>query len=203
MKILGLKSWTSFAEKCLLVIWWIECALFVFAIIAFIFLSKQGYNLGLPVTFSETTINQIGPIDHSSFLGILKVSQGNFYVHLKGNFITVFTLILVTSLIGIVTLIITHQLRMIFSNFRKNVPFTTSNIKRIRNIAYALLIFAVFQWCFTILTKITLLSIFKLGKIGLTCDFSLGYFMFGVMLLLISEILKKGLLLEEERKLII
>lgn len=203
MKILGKKSWTSLIAKFLTFFWWVECALLGLVLIAFALLYKRGYDLGLSATFTEIPIYQMNSNYKNFVPGILKTSKGTLYVHLNGSLVTLLFILMVVTIVAGVILIITHQLKMIFSDFEKNIAFNVRNIARIRNIAYTLIGYSIFNWLFQIATNIFLNTNFLMGKIDLNYDFSFGYLVFGLMLLLFSEIFKTGLLLEEEGKLTI
>ncbi|WP_214225644.1 DUF2975 domain-containing protein [Pedobacter sp. B4-66] len=205
MKTLGNKSLSTVIAITLNVVWWIEWAvaagfLILLAVAGHI---RGGYVLQLPVTFSETTISTVRSISSNFPGGHINATDGILSLQIQANSPNIILLLFGYGLIFASINIITYQLKIIFSNFKKNLPFNELNINRIRNIAIVLIAYSVVQWLYVVLVNVILSSNLKWGHMDLTYNFSVSYALMGLMLIIVAEIFKIGLSLEEEKQLTI
>jgi len=205
MKTLGNKSLSAVIAITLNVLWWIELAvaagfLILLGIAGQI---RSGYVLQLPVSFSETTISTVRSINSNFPGGHINTTDGILSLQIQANGPNVILLLFGYGLIFAAVNIITYQLRAIFSNFRKNLPFNALNISRIKNIAIVLIAYSVVQWLYVVLLNRILSSNLKWEHLDFTYNFSVSYALMGLMLIIVAEIFKIGLSLEEEKQLTI
>jgi hypothetical protein len=206
MKILGNKSLSAVIAMILNFAWWIEWA---FAAVFLIIMGISGqirgaYVLPLPVTFSETTIGTVQSISKTFPGGHINTTNGILSLTIQSNLTNVVLLLVGCGFIFASISIITYQLKMIFSNFKKNLPFNILNIYRIRNIAIVLIAYSVVQWLYVVLVNMILNSKMKWDHhLELSYSFSVNYALMGVVLIIVVGVFQIGLSLEEEKQLTI
>ncbi|SEA76501.1 DUF2975 domain-containing protein [Pedobacter hartonius] len=205
MKILGNKSLSAVISIILNFVWWIEWAFAaVFIIMMWISIHIRGECvLPLPVTFSEITIGTVQSINKTFPGGHINTTNGILSLQVQANIINVVLLAIGYGFIFALISIITYQLKMIFSNFKKHLPFNTLNIYRIRNIAIVLIAYSVVQWLYVVLVNTILNSQIKWRHMELSYSFNVNYALMGVILIIVAGIFQIGLSLEEEKQLTI
>jgi hypothetical protein len=205
MKTLGNKSLSAILAKCINVIWWIAWIGFVVLITAIIMTAviKKAFVLNIPVTYAAVTIAQIQPAGGGFPPGVLNSTNGSLYVQIAATWPYVIMLLAALTIIFAAVLMVTYQLKIIFSNFRNNLPFNEPNISRIRHIAVVLIGYALAQWLFNIAVNQILVSNFRWEHITLTYSFNISCLLTGIVLIVIAEIFKQGTALDNENKLTI
>jgi hypothetical protein len=206
MKTFGNKSWTAIIALLINIIWWGEW-LWIIYTIAGIFEAayyRGGYAPHVPIAFNQATI--AAPI--KSFYAPLNITHlnctsGDLYFNVDATWQSISVLVGFYIVVFTGIAIITYQVKVIFSNFSKNLPFNAVNIPRIKNIAYVFIAYSVLQWASTIVIREVLVRIVHWRKFELIYDFDFKYFIFGIVLFIVAEIFKIGAALEEERNLTI
>ena len=206
MKILGKKSLSAVLVKAINIVWWIQWIASAVLLTAVVItsLSKSSMKLNVPVTFSSGSYKQIATLSKNTTDGIVNVVNGSFSFDISTSFLNTLILFVGLAVILAFVILITYQLKLIFSSFRQNSPFYELNINRIRNIGSMLIIFSILQWLSDICINEFLISHFKWGDgIALTYHFNVSYLIAGLLLIIVAEIFKLGAALEEENKLTI
>ncbi|WP_295791972.1 DUF2975 domain-containing protein [Mucilaginibacter sp.] len=205
MKALGNKSLSSVFAKAINVFWWLEwiALIVVVAMVIIAAIVKKAYAVTVPVTFSEVTLRRVQPLNNDFPLGILNTTSGNLYLQLNASWQSVAMLLMGFALLFAVVIMVTYQLKTIFSNFKQDIPFNEANISRIRNIAFVLMAYSGVQWLFIVVENQVLTSNLKWEHIHLTYSFNFSWLITGVILLVVAEIFKQGTLLDNEQKLTI
>ncbi|HEY4322883.1 MAG TPA: DUF2975 domain-containing protein [Mucilaginibacter sp.] len=205
MKTLGNKSLSTIIAAIINVVWWVEwvvCgAIITIGIITAIV--KQGFTLNIPVTFSTIKLLDVSPVNKDFPGGILNSTNGNLFIQIHATWQNIAMLLVAFVSISAMIMIITYQLKVIFSNFKQNLPFNELNFSRIRNIAMVLIVYSVLQWVTVIIVNQMLISNLNWGQVRLTYGFNVGCLFTGLILLIVAEIFKLGVLLEEEKSLTI
>ncbi|HEY2580456.1 MAG TPA: DUF2975 domain-containing protein [Mucilaginibacter sp.] len=146
---------------------------------------------------------QVPPVNKDFPGGILNSTNGNLFIQMHATWQNVTMLLIAFVSISAMILIITYQLKVIFSNFKQNLPFNELNISRMRNIAIVLIAYSVLQWVTVVIMNQMLLSNLNWGSVKLTYGFNISCLFTGLILLIVAEIFKLGVLLEEEKSLTI
>jgi len=205
MQVLGNKSLSAILARIINTFWWLEWIAFCVVIIATIAagIGKKTFTIDIPVTYAAITLKQIAPVNSDFASGILNATSGHLSLDVGTSWQSVIVLITGFAIVFAVAITITYQLKIIFSNFKKNLPFTELNISRIRNIAFILITYSVIQWLFIIVVNQILMSNLKWEQVKLTYSFNLSALSIGIVLVVIAEIFKLGAWLDNERKLTI
>ena len=205
MKTLGTKSLSTVLSRVIQVVWWIElvAAVCITAAIIITPFFKEEVSFNTPVTFSNVNVKNVTAAAPDIQTGQLTVTDGRFYFPVQTNFTN--TLIMTIIVIGAFSflILITYQLKQIFSSFEKNEPFMEINIKRIRKIGIILIAYTVAQLLYNIAVNQYLVSHFNWDNTQLTYSINLIALFTGVTMIVIAEIFKLGTFLEEEQKLTI
>lgn len=206
MKAIGYKSLSNILFLIINAVWWLEWIATIVITSVFIIASfTQKYiNINIPVSFSPVNFKTVRAINKDALEGSLQVMNGNFSFQIHTGFLN--TLIFLIGFIAVcsVILLITYQLKMIFSSFKMNDPFNELNIKRMNLIGILLIGFSFLQLLFNILINQYLNSQFNWKEaVALTAGFNINYFLTGVILIIIAGIIKLGASLENENKLTI
>ena len=204
MKKLGNKSLSSFLGLSLNIIWWIEWILCsaILSVLLIVSIVKNELNLSVPVTFASVDYKKIGSQDNSIPGAHLELTNGNISFPIHTDLPNILLLITGFALFFSVVILITYQLKLIFSSFVQQQPFHERNIPRIRKIGIILIIFSFLQFLFRIVLTQFLITHFKWEDgIVLTYSFNISCLITGVILIIIAEIFKLGSSLEEESKL--
>jgi hypothetical protein len=206
MKTIGRRSLSTIIATGLKVIWWGEWAWIAYKIYMILAAAyyRGGYAPHVPITFEDATI--AAPIK-SLYTAIttthLNCTSGDLYFSVDATWKSISVLIAFYLIVFAAISITTYQLKLIFSNFSKNLPFNEVNIPRIKNIAYVLLAYTIVQWTGTIIIREVLVRIVHWRRFELTYDFNFNYLILGLVLLFVAEIFKMGTALEEENNLTI
>lgn len=206
MKTIGRRSLSTVIATGLKAIWWGEWVWIIYTI-AEIFEAayyRGDYAPHVPIAFKDATIvAPIGTIYKDFKFTHLNSTSGDLYFQVNATWKSISVLIAFYLIVFAAISIITYQLKIIFSNFSKNLPFNEVNIPRIRNIAYVFLAYTIVQWAGTIIIREVLVRIVHWRRFELTYDFNFNYFILGIVLLFVAEIFKWGTALEEENNLTI
>jgi Protein of unknown function (DUF2975) len=206
MKSLGNKSLSKIFAVIINILWWIEWigsgVLIIVMLITYF--SGRSMTLTVPVTFSSIPLSKIHSIKSGLPDGVLNVMNGNFSIPVENNLQN--TLMLLTAGIAIcaVLIVVTYQLKLIFSSLSRDQPFDELNVLRIRNIGIVLIIFSFLQFLSNITLNWFLVGHFSWEDgIKLTYLFKISYLVTGVVLIIVAEIFKQGASLKEETNLTI
>ena len=206
MKSLGNKSLSKILSIILNIMWWIEwigSGILITVILITCFLGKN-ISLNFPLTFSSVTFKTVTSISKDIPAGVINVMNGNFYLPIDNTWQNIWMLLAGSIVICAVFIVITHQLKLIFSSLSNNQPFNELNVLRIRNIGIVLIVFSFLQFLSNIILNQFLLSHFNWEEgIKLTYTFNVGYLITGVILIIVAEIFKEGVSLKEETNLTI
>jgi hypothetical protein len=187
------------------VIWYIE---WIVAITFLVMLGvaghmRGGYALQLPITFEEHTAARLAPINGNTESGILNTTAAILVYHVDANLQNIIMIIFGYGSVFTVVVLITGQLRLMSKDFNLNAPFQKLSIFRIKYIAFVLIGYSFIQWLFVAVVNHFTYQNFKIKNLALTYDFNFSCLIIGVILLIVVEIFKVGIELEEERKLIV
>ncbi len=206
MKTLGTKSLSAVLSGIIQVVWWVELVAVVgitAAIITTPFFKEQ-VSFNTPVTFSNVSVKNVEAAVPNLPAGELIATDGNFSFLVQTNLVN--TLIMAAVFMAAFTflILVTYQLKLIFSSFKKNEPFMAVNINRIKKIGFIVIVYAIAKLLYSIALNQYLLSHFKWeGSIKLTYSVNLIALFAGATLIILAEIFKLGAFLDEEQKLTI
>lgn len=211
MKLLGNKSLSKILSVILNILWWIEwigSGILITVILITWFLGgnirEKNISLNFPVTFSPVTFKTVPSISKDVPAGIINVMNGNFYVPVDNNWQNILMLLAGSIAICAVFIVITYQLKLIFSSLSINQPFNELNVLRIRNIGIVLIVFSFLQFLSNIIVNQFLVSHFTWHEgITLPYTFKISYLVAGIILIIVAEIFKEGVSLKEETNLTI
>jgi hypothetical protein len=205
MKTLGNKSLSAFLAKVINVIWWMEwiALIIVVTVVTITAIVKKAFTVNIPVTFADITLKQVRPLNKDFPLGTLNATTGTLYLHEDASWQNVLMLLIGFMVFFAAVILVTYQLKVIFSNFKRDIPFNETNISRIRNIAFLLMVYAAIQWLFVIVVNQVLMSNLNWENIKLTYSFNISCLVTGIILVVVAEIFKQGALLDNEQKLTI
>lgn len=206
MKILGNKSLSTILSKIISVIWWIECVgavVIVGAVLLTPFFEKE-VNFITPVSFSAVTVRTVESGANNIPAAQLTASEGSFTFPVQTDLTTTLIMASVIALTFAFFILITYQVKCIFSSFAKNDPFVESNVPRMRSIGLTLVAYSLTRLLYNIGLNQYLLVHFKWNNgIQLTAGFNSSIFFIGLIIIVIAEIFKLGTSLENEQKLMI
>lgn len=206
MKALGKKSLSAILSIIINIVWWIEWIAGTVLIIAIMIatFSNKNVSLSVPVSFSSVNFKTVSSVANTIPAGQMQVMNGNFIFPIN---ITLQNSLLITAgvlMAFAVLLLITYQLKIVFSNFRRNQPFNELNIPRIRNVGILLIYISVLQWLFNIALNLFLNSHFKWDpEVKLTYHFDVSFLISGVIIIIVAEIFRMGFVMEEDNTLTI
>ncbi len=206
MRTLGNKSLSAIIAVAINIIWWLEwiAAGIVTAVIIIASFTQRSISLSLPVTFSNVVFKQLVSANKDQPEGQLEVMNGNVSFQINNNIQNMLILLAGTAVIFFALLLLTYQLKLIFSRLARNHPFDEANIPRLRNIGFILIGFSFLQWLISVVIDQVLTSRFKWGDgVSLTYSFNISYLVAGIILIIVAGIFKTGVSLEEEQSLTI
>jgi len=206
MKILGKKSLSTVLGNAINIIWWFQwiASAVLFTVFTATSVLKSTLKVSVPVTFSSGSYKKIVALGKNMSDGNLNVMNGNFSFDINTSFLNTLLLFLGIAVICGFIILITYQLKLIFSSLKQNSPFYDMNIKRIKTIGTLLIIFGILQWLTNISINHFLISHFNWADgINLTYHFNIGYLAAGLLLIIVAEIFKVGVSLKEENNLTI
>lgn len=206
MKAIGSKSLTNILFFIINVVWWLEWISYIIITGVFIITSfTQKYiKLDFLISFVPVNFKSVRTLNNNVLDGSLKVMNGNFSFLIQNSFLnTLICLIGIVALFSVI-LLITYELKMIFSSFTKNDPFNEMNIKRMNLIGIILIGFSFIQLILNILMNQYLKSHFNWNDaVTLITLFNSNYLVAGVIVIIIAGIIKLGASIENENKLTI
>ena len=206
MKSLQNKSLSKILSIILNVIWWIEwigSGVLITVILVTAFL-KQSISLNFPLAFSSVTFKTVSSVNKNLTPGVIKVTNGNFYMPVDNNWQNILMLLAASIAVGSVFIIITYQLKLLFSSLSNNQPFDTLNVLRIRNTGIGLIVLSLLLFFLNIIINQFLQSHFTWDKeISLTYTFNISYLAAGIILIIVAGIFNEGVTLQEETNLTI
>jgi hypothetical protein len=206
MELLRNKSLSKILSIILNVLWWIECIgtgalITVILVTAFL---KQNISLNFPLAFSSVTFKIVPSVSKNMPPGVINVMNGNFYMPIDNNWQNILLLLSVSIVFCSIFIIITYQLKLLFSSLSKNQPFDTLNVLRIRNTGIWLIVLSLLLFLSNIIINQVLRSQFTWNDgISLTSKFNISYLVAGIILLIVAEIFNEGVTLKEESNLTI
>ncbi|RYE20105.1 MAG: DUF2975 domain-containing protein [Sphingobacteriaceae bacterium] len=205
MKILGKNSLSSVLATVINVVWWLEwtAAIVLIGLASITAHVRRKFALQIPINFSSTNLAQVHSVNQKLPGGLINTKEGTFSMHIDANWQNNLMLLIGYGVIFSTIIIITYQLKKIFENFKQGLPFNKLNMVRIRNIAFVLMGYSFVQWLFAYVVNALLNLNFQFGHLDLTYNFNISYLLTGVALLVVEEIFKTGLLLEEQQQLTI
>ncbi|MDP4150783.1 MAG: DUF2975 domain-containing protein [Bacteroidota bacterium] len=205
MKALGNKSLSAILARVLTVLWWLEWVTFAFVFTFAMVVAgvKKSFTLSIPVNYSAITLRKIIPVNNEFSAGVLNSTSGNLNLTLDSSWQHVALLLTALTTVFTLAIMITFQLKAIFSSFTRNLPFHDANIRRIRNIAFVLIGYSVIQWLLILVVNRVLAANFRWEQVQLTYSFNLSALATGLVLIVIAEIFRLGATLENENKLTI
>ena len=205
MKTLGNKSLAAALSRVINIFWWLEWAGFtiIMALGFALAIEKRAFTIDIPITYSAITLKQISSANKDFPSGLLNSTNGNLNLNIHATWQNILLLQTGLSILCAAAILITYQLRCIFASFRQTLPFQGSNITRIRNIAFILIALTVVQWLFVIIVNQVLFSNLIWEQVQLTYHFNFSALITGLILIVVAEIFKLGVSLENENKLTI
>lgn len=186
------------------VFWYLEILGFITFIGTFLTsaIVRKQFVVMLPIDFSQYNVRHIKSLNDTFDNARLDSYSGVMVFHVQSSLENVLFMSFIYILLFSVILAITYHLKRIFENFKHNHHFTKINIKRLRVIAIIIIIAPIIQYILSLIVNQMLFSNLKLGPfLQLSPSLSIGFLITGLFLLLIIEIFKIGLDLEEENKL--
>jgi len=202
MNIFGKNPLSSVLAKVINIVWWLEwvSGATLIGMASITARVRRGFALQIPINFSTTTIRQARSINRELESGIINTTDGVFSLHIGANWQNLAMLFIGFALIFSTIAIITYQLKKVLKNFEQGLPFNRLNMARIRNIAFVLMGYSFAQWAFAFAVNMFLNSNFQFEHLDLTYDFNISCLLMGIALLMVEEIFKAGLSLEEEEQ---
>jgi len=199
------------------IVWWMEWIVAIIAIAAIIIFpfvrgskvsnppaAYSTISFNTPVTFSTATAQNVAATIAGMPAGQLKATEGNLAVQVKAGLLNTSLMVIVVLAAFACFILITYQLKLIFSSFEKSEPFFESNTRRIRIIGFVLIIYSLAQLAYNIAMNQYLLSHFKWDQgTQLTYSFNFGTLFTGLTLIVVAEVFKLGASLDNEQKLTI
>lgn len=206
MKAIGSKSLTKILFFIVNVVWWLEWIAFTIVALVFVITSfTQKYiSINLPISFSSVNFKSVGALNKGLLNGSLLVMNGDFTFQLYNSFFN--TLICLIGLVAVFSfiLLVTYQIRLIFTSFIANDPFNVLNIRRMNFIGVLLIGFSFLELIFNIVINLYLKSQFEWKEsISLTVGYNVTYLLTGIILIIIAGVINLGASLENENKLTI
>jgi len=165
--------------------------------------TRGAYALQLPVTFEKHTAAILQPINGNFQIGVLNSNSAILSYHVDANLPNIIMILFGYGSVFAVVVLITDQMRKMSKGFSLNSPFQKMSITRINIIAVILIGYSLLQWLFVLVVNQFVYRSFKIKTFELTYDLNFNCLIIGVILLLVVEIFKVGIELEEERKLVI
>ncbi|MBG6233543.1 hypothetical protein IWX76_000098 [Pedobacter sp. CAN_A7] len=184
--------------------WYLEILGFITFIGMFLIsaMIRKQFVVMLPVDFSQLNVRQIKSLNDTFENARLDSYSGVMAFHVQSSLQNVSFMAFIYILLFSVILAVTYQLKGIFENFKHNQHFTKINIKRLRVIAIIIIVAPIIRYILSLIVNQVLFSNLKLGPfLQLSPSLSIGFLITGIFLLLIIEIFKIGVDLEEENKL--
>ena len=206
MKAIGSKSLTKILFFIVNVLWWLEWIAFSIVAIVFVITSfTQKYiSINLPISFSPVNFKSVEALNKDLLNGSLQVISGNFSFLLYNSFFNTFICLIGLVAVFSFILLITYQIKLIFSSFIMNDPFNELNIKRMNLIGVLLIGFSFLEFIFNILINLYLKYQFNWNRgVSLTVGYNITYLLTGVILIIIAGVINLGASLENENKLTI
>ncbi|MDP4091854.1 MAG: DUF2975 domain-containing protein [Bacillota bacterium] len=192
MKYIGKKSLSSVLQILLNIMWYVLLAIVVIIPVFMVITLLVDPNL----------LSKVGQMK-------LKIYSSGFDVYLKTAISTndmktfvAITLSLAEMITGI-ALIIVYQLRMIFKTLVKETPFTQENAKRIRLIGIVLIFGTVFAAILDLIMGNFYMQHVKIPDADITTKFSIdfGSVLIACVIIILSEVFRRGAKLQEEHDL--
>jgi hypothetical protein len=206
MNLLKNRPTSFFLNKCLDVIWymeWITCLVGV-TLLALAGFIRRGYALQLPITFRSKYTQDILDTKQTDLgRAILNADAANLSIHLDANWQNILMIVFGYGSVFAVVIFITFQLRKMAKDFQIAAPFQQHSLVRIKYIAFALISYTIIQWLFVIGVNQFIYFNYQVGSYELTYNFNFSCLITGITLLVVTQIFKAGIELEEERKLVI
>ena len=206
MKILGNKSLSAILSTIIRILWWIEWvgAVVILTAVLLTPFFKNEVSFKTPVSFSAFTVRTVEPAANNVPAAQLTASEGSFTFPVRPDFMTTLIMALVIAVAFAFFILITYQVKRIFSSFAKNDPFVESNAPRIRSIGLTLIAYSLIRLLYNIGLNQYLVAHFKWNSgIQLTAGFNSSIFFIGLTIVVMAEIFKLGASLENEQKLMI
>ena len=181
MKTLGNKSLSAILLAITNVVWWIEwiASITIIGVIIIVPFFKKSIDFNAPVTFSTTNLKNLASTGLGYSGGNLKVTEGNFFFPVQTTLQNVLGMLVIVGVVSAFFILVTYQLKLIFSSFKRDDPFVEFNMSRIRKIGFMLIIYFFLQLSYTV---------------------ALNRFLMGIILIVIAEIFKRGAVLDNEQK---
>ena len=206
MKAIGSKSLTKILFFIVNVLWWLEWIAFSIVAIVFVITSfTQKYiSINLPISFSPVNFKSVEALNKDLLNGSLQVISGNFSFLLYNSFFNTFICLIGLVAVFSFILLITYQIKLIFSSFIMNDPFNELNIKRMNLIGVLLIGFSFLEFIFNIVINLYLKYQYNWNEgVSLTVGYNITYLLTGVILIIIAGVINLGASLENENKLTI
>lgn len=198
------KSKLTRASYFINAIWYLEILGFITFIGIFLTsaIVRKQFVVMLPVDFSQYNVRQMKSLNDTFENARLDSYSGVMVFHVQSSVQNVLFMAFIYMLLFSVILAITYHLKGIFENFKHNHHFTKMNIRRLRIIAIIIIIAPIIQYILSLIVNHVLFINLKLGPfLQLSPSLGIGFLITGLFLLLIIEIFKIGMDLEEENKL--
>jgi hypothetical protein len=205
MKPLQNRSLSAILSAIVNLIWWLEWLGGAYCIIMGTMAAciRKAYVFIIPINYDPITIRQIYTIQKNGPVGILNSTNGNLAFGIRANLQNIVMLLVAFCVLFGAILIITYQLKKILHSLKQHEPFQQKNIVRLKTIAFVLIGYSLLQWVFVIVVTQILVSPFRFPHMDLTYGFNYNCVLMGVILLVVQEIFKSGMLLEEDKQLTI
>jgi hypothetical protein len=206
MNIFKKGSTAYLLHKCLNVIWYIEWIALLIAVVTLALAGfiRRGYAMQLPITFKSRYTQDILDARHINLgKAILNADAANLSIHVDANWQNILMIVSGYGSIFAVVVIITYQLRKMSKDFQLEAPFQQLSLIRIKYISFVLISYTAVQWLFVIGVNQFIYFNYQVRSYELTYNFNFSCLIMGIILLVVTEIFKAGIELEEERKLVI
>lgn len=206
MKYFGSNSLSSIINKAINFIWYTQLIVFTVVLIGVLVgvSSNVSRSYRWPVTISQKADIEINAMSNSVSNAKVIVTNGELLFSGNNNRDNVVITFVALALIFGTVLLITFQLKKIFSTFKKTEPFVVSNSKRIRLIGIILIGSCLLKFLFGIFYTRYLNAHFQWDqKIIFGQSLDLGTIFIGVLVIILAQVFRLGTELQEDNNLTI
>lgn len=206
MTYLGKRSLAAILKIVLNLCWYAQLIFFTVVIIGVLVgVSLQGHlSYRWPVTLSESSYDEIKTTNTTASDVKVVPTKGELLFTRMNNWENIAITHTGLALIFGTFLLVTFQLKKIFSNFTRKEPFTLSNSKRIRLIGIILIASSLINFLFGIFYTNYINTNFQWNeRVSFTQSLDVSTILMGLLIMILAEIFRLGTELQEEKNLTI
>ena len=197
------------ASILLAVVWYLGIAMMAFLTVYELAINKEGPLVGYPIRFELEEKGVLPYNDETVFEVEIEIAEGELQI---GDAIPwglkAYSLAVVLLRMGL-SLGVIYFLRKIVASLRDEGPFTSANARRMRWVALLIISLGVAKWLFTFIyyrllaAKVVLAGIeTQMTKLSpLTFGMEWDYVTAGILLLLLAEVFRQGVVMQDEQRL--